>query len=712
VVDRLFPARSGRRLIVALIAVVVLITGSQYLAFAQTSPRRLQYGGSVTDTLNAESFAQVYSFVAAVGDQVTVVASSQADDLTLGVLLTDATGQVVAQSTDAASREATVEDVTLANAGTYYITVARGNSTGEGTFQLTLTGTSAAAPSTVNVSGIQVQLTWGSGDDFNVEVRDPQGGAVNRRTPTVASGGNLAQDVNSVCDQATTQNPTETIAWPNGAVPGGSYEVIVYYNQACVQPVASRSFTLTITVNGTALAPITATLNANQQYVTSFVINSPTSVTLNQGGDPVEAALNLIAYRDEILAPATLTNNQGTGTITNANSADAWSFQGQANTVVSVDMAATSGSLDTFLILLGPDGIPVASNDDANADSRNSTILNAQLGVTGRYVILATRFGLSVGGTEGGYSVTLRLGGGTINNVVSTPVPGATAQATVASNTAATTTDANGDGLPDGVIEMLLRWDTRADLRLLVRDPQGRVLYADNPRPLDGGILEQQGNLNCASTVNNPQTYAYWPGTRINPGVYEVQIWVASECNDQIQPNFSLGLKVNGKDVTTVQTRPDFGVRRAHYVFSFTVADNGDATASEGGIFYGDFAQDLGSVADQLASAQLLEYGRPVTGTIDNTTPYVIYTFNANQGDQIRLSLRTIRGTLDPFMYLLDGAGQPLTQNDDVTVGRDVNSRIDIEIQVSGTYTVIATRYGAGFGGTTGTYEMSLALRR
>ncbi|MBX3084900.1 MAG: PPC domain-containing protein [Anaerolineae bacterium] len=709
-VDRLFPARSGRRLLVALIAVVILITGSQYLAYAQTNPRKLQYGGSATDTLSAEKFAQVYSFDASVGDKVTIVATSQADNLTLGLLLTDATGQVVAQTTDTAAKEARLADVTIPTAGTHYITVARGGD-GEGNFELSLTGTSAAAPSTVEVSGIEVNLAWASSDDFNLEVRDPRGGAVNFRTPSVQSGGRLAQDVNGSCVNTTSQNPNETISWPAGNVPGGSYEVIVYYNQACAQPAAPRSFTLTITVNGTALAPITSTLRADQQYVTSFVIASPTNVTVGQGGDPLEAALNLIAYRDEILSPRTLNNNQGVSTITNTNPVDAWSFQGEANEVVSVDMIASSGSLDTFLILIGPTGIPVASNDDANANTRNSTILNFQLPAAGNYVVLATRFGLQLGGTEGSYTLTVTRGGGTVNNVVNTPVPGATAIA-LPTTAAGTTVDANNDGLPDGIIEMLLRWDTRADLRLLVRDPQGRVLYADNPRPLDGGILEQQGNLNCTNTVNTPQTYAYWPGTRINPGVYEVQVWVASDCSDQIQPNFSLGLKVNNKEVTTVQNRPDFGVRHAHYVFAFTVADNGDATASEGGIFYGDFALDIGSVADKLTSAQLLEYGRPVTGTLDGTTPFVIYTFNANKGDQIRLSLRTIRGTLDPFMYLLDGAGQPVTQNDDVVVGRDINSRIDYEVQVSGTYTVIATRYGAGFGGTTGTYEMSLALRR
>ncbi|MBX3064993.1 MAG: PPC domain-containing protein [Anaerolineae bacterium] len=707
-IHRLLSAHIGRRLIIAMIMLALIAVGisGSGAVLAQTS-RRLQYGQNVTGTFDAQAFAQVYSFNAARGDVVSVTATSQTDGLTLGVVLTDSTGETVASSEGSTNAEVNLSNVEIATAGTYYITVVGSGAATEGTFTLGLAGqTATSAPESVDVSGVNVTLNWSSNDDFNLEVRDPQGGAVNFRTPTVNSGGALQGNVNGECSNATANSPTETISWPAGSVPGGSYEVLVYFNQACTTPAQPRQFTLTISVNGQDLAPIQGTLQQGQQYVTSFVIAGADNVTIGNGGDPVEAALNLIAFRDLILAPSALTNNQGTGTINSQNPAEAWSFQGTANEIVTIDLAATSGSLDTFLILIGPDGIPVASNDDANADTRNSQILNKQLTADGRYVILATRFGLGIGGTEGGYSVTLTSGSQSVG--AGTPV--ATANPGTATGGTTVAQDTDGDGLPDGSIEVLLRWDTRADMRVLIRDPQGRVLYADNPNPIDGGVLYQQGNFNCANTVTNPQTYAYFPGTRPIDGTYEVQVWVFNDCNSQIQPNFSLTMSANNQQFFTTTARPDFSVRKNHYVVAFTVS-NGTAVAGEGGTFYGDFGLDIGSIADQMATATLLEYGRPVQGEISATSPFVVYTFNANAGNNIQITERATRGTLDTFLYLLDPNGNPITQNDDVTPGRDTNSQIQYTIPATGQYYIVASRYGVRYGGTLGSYELALSLR-
>jgi hypothetical protein len=693
-------------MVTALVLIAAGISGGGAALAQGDSPRLLQYGQNVTGTLDAQTFAQVYSFQGSRGDVVSVTATSQTDELTLGVLITDATGAVIAASDGSSNAEVTLENVQITSTGTYYITVVGAGTAAEGTFTLGLAGDSTSAiPSNIQVDGINITLNWASNDDFNVEVRDPQGGAVNFRTPEVPSGGALQSNINGGCEDTTADNPTETISWPTGIVPGGSYEVLVYFNQACTTPAQIRQFTLSITVNGQTFDPIQGSLREGQQYVTSFVIAAPDNITVGSGGDPIEAALNLIAFRDTIIAPQALSNGNGIGEITSQNPAEAWSFQGNANDVVTIDMAATTGSLDTFLILIGPDGIPVASNDDANADTRNSQILNKQLTATGNYVVLATRFGLAIGGTEGEY--TLSVIGGTQTVASGTPV--ATANATTGTTTTIAT-DTDGDGFPDGNIEILLRWDTQADMRLLVRDPQGRVLYADNPNPIDGGILFQQGNFNCANTVTNPQTYAYWPGARPIDGAYEVQVWVFNECNTQIQPNFSLSISVANQQIFTTTARPDFGVGKDHYVVAFTVT-NGVAEAGEGGTFFGDFGLDIGSVADQLATAQVLEYGRPVTGQIDTTTPFVIYSFSANAGNNIQIALRTARGTLDPFLFLLDPNGNALTQNDDVTPGRDTNSQIQYTIPATGQYYIVATRYGVRFGGTNGSYELALSLR-
>jgi hypothetical protein len=61
------------------------------------------------------------------------------------------------------------------------------------------------------------------------------------------------------------------------------------------------------------------------------------------------------------------------------------------------------------LFLIDPNGIEIARNDDANADTRNSLINRLTLAANGRYYILATHFGAIYGGTTGPYTISLQI---------------------------------------------------------------------------------------------------------------------------------------------------------------------------------------------------------------------------------------------------------------------------------------------------------------
>jgi hypothetical protein len=310
---------------------------------------------------------------------------------------------------------------------------------------------------------------------------------------------------------------------------------------------------------------------------------------------------------------------------------------------------------------------------------------------------------LQIGGTEGGYGLTLTRASEVAAGTVA-PTAVAVAEGTPVPN------DANNDGLLDGSIEVLLTWNTRADMRLLIRDPQGRVVFSDRPAPTDSGILAEQGNFNCGTTSITPRSYAYWPTGRLTPGTYEVQTWVFNECGDQVQPVFRLAVRVRGQEVINVSDRPDFSLRRHHFVTSFTVDSAGVATKGEGGTFFSEFVQDFPTGAALLTTAATLEYGRPLVGTIDSATPQALYSFEANAGDRVRVQMRATQGNLDCFLYLLDSNGTLIAVNDDVTSGTDTNSRIEQAISTAGRYTVVASRYGARFGGTSGGFEISLTL--
>jgi hypothetical protein len=114
------------------------------------------------------------------------------------------------------------------------------------------------------------------------------------------------------------------------------------------------------------------------------------------------------------------------------------------------------------------------------------------------------------------------------------------------------------------------------------------------------------------------------------------------------------------------------------------------------------FAQDATPVPDGT-----LAYGVPVTGTLDSDTPSANYTFDAQRGEVIAISLSVTSGDLDPLLYLLDAAGNVLAGGD------DSEGSLAIEIEAlrmpdSGTYTLIVARFGYGVGTTQGEYQLSL----
>src|SRR5690606_18376752 len=120
-------------------------------------------------------------------------------------------------------------------------------------------------------------------------------------------------------------------------------------------------------------------------------------------------------------------------------------------------MNATTCSLDTLLPLLDSAGNVIGSNDDQAEGQTDSTTSNFRLFADETYTIVATRYGKDVGGTEGNYTLLLTGPSGDLPEEVLNL------------------------GLPRGVVEIALSWNTNADLQLLVRDPRGDSVFDDTP---------------------------------------------------------------------------------------------------------------------------------------------------------------------------------------------------------------------------------------
>jgi uncharacterized protein YfaP (DUF2135 family) len=712
--------RHRERLWLPLCLIIILATAAA--VFAQgAGARALEPGTPVTGTLDAGSIAQVYRIEGAAGDSFALTALNEAG-VPLAIVVTNAQGEQIAQAADEdIDGELVVESLSLPSDGSFYITVFKAGginavssvdftlvadalpvsatpeaeASSEPTAQPTAvpeqttapestaeatTETTISAGQVVTTSGLQVSLAWDSVDDLDLEVRDPVGGSLYWETPTVASGGTMSANVNQGCANTTAETPTETAAWSPGGVPTGSYEVLVYFQEACAGE-NPATFTLTPIVDGVTLGPVVGTLGVGQVYVASFDLSDDGTAALNpQNGIVEEEALPASAADILALATPIEVGTSATSAITNEQPFQAYSFEAAANDLVSITMEAQSGSLDTYLLLLDGSGSVIRFNDDQGDGFTDSALNSVLLPEAGTYTIVATRYAKELGGTEGDYVLTL--------------------------STQATNLSEEFANLPAGSLEVRLIWPegTNADLQLLVRDPSGDAVYDDVAQIRSGGQLAAAGNVNCAVPDGTPFSYIYWP-ENVTPraGSYEVEVWFQSDCGDTVTPvRFNLYITYNGQEIFTDSAAPQLNER---YLTSFTIAADGSAQAGQGGVIQG--VQDLDYSAE-IESAIAIESDAPVNGSITPENKFDLYTFTAAAGDIVNVGMNNTSGILDTYLYLIGPSGTVVSENDDAVAGDNTNALIaNLTLPEDGPYIIIATHFGGVYGGTTGTYTLT-----
>jgi uncharacterized protein YfaP (DUF2135 family) len=557
----------------------------------------------------------------------------------------------------------------------------------EGTFELTLdvvgesetpTTTIDTATQLLTTSGIQVTLVWDTTADLDLEIRDPIGGSLRWATPEVPSGGRFVGNINQGCEVVTADSPSEQASWLPGGVPTGSYEILVYFQRDCEETGESVTFTVTSVIDGETLESVESTLLPNEVFITSFDIASDGTVTSGASGVAPDGALSSAA--DGVLDSADEIT-RGTPVqdiITNEQPFQAYTFTGQANDVITITMNATSGSLDPLLYLLDANGNLIDLNDDAEEGVTNAAIRDRLLVTGGIYTVVATRYGQDIGGTEGGFELTIT--GPTAN------VP----------------TEVLALDLPDGVIEVSLVWDTNADLQLLVRDPQGESVYDDDPDIPSGGRIAASGNVNCSIAEGTPVSYIYWPEGRLPAGSYEVEVWYQNQCNDSSPVRFTLTISVNDVVIHSDVVQPLPGER---YLTSFTIGVDGAVTPSDGGIIGGSETLNYQAELDE---AQTLSGGQTITGSITPDNKFDVYVFEGSAEDVVTIGMQATSGTLDTTLFLIGPDGTEIAQNDDAVPNETTDSLIsNFTLPDDGQYIIIASHFGTLFGGTTGVYSLT-----
>lgn len=706
-----------------LVLMVVFLFAS--LALAQDDGTRvLTPGLTAQGAIDAENPAQVFTFDATAGAVASVSVTGQ-NGLLLTVLLTDAQGATVGQTAEVDELGQTIlSDVVIPLTGTYYVTVfpAAGTETAtEGQFLITLTltgdggavadaeATATTAPQVetpqpeatesreyrvgqVVASGITVNLNWDTPDDLNLQVRAPNGETLFWDSRTTTDNGSFEFDVNGLCEVISESGNTETAQWPAGPVSTGSYEILVYYRQSCTEVANPVDFTVDIVANGVALPQVVGTLqppppDEANVYISSFSVDAEGNVSAGESG-PYTDTLVLTVPVQEILDYPAQPVAQGVpveGLITNAQSYETYTYQGTSGEIVSITMQATSGNLDTLVLVLDSVGNVIDGNDDLDFAVNTDSGLNVFLPTTDTYTIVATRYGKTVGGTEGNYVLTV-------------------SDETTAAALPQSIQDLN---LPTGDVEVIVTWNTNADLRLLVRDPFLDSVYNDNPTVNSGGRLENSfSNLNCNLAQGTPLAYVYWPEGFLRIGGYEIDIWNRNTCDDPTPTRFTLYVTVQDQLVHTATGTLQLD---DHFITNFRILDtSGTTDAGLGGILGGAETLDF---QGELANAPVLASGQTRTPpAIGPNNVFDVFAFDAQPGDLVTVEMLSL-SNLDPWLFILNPAGVQIAENDDSE--GSVSSLIsNLTITEEGRHYIIASRFGTIYGVTEGQYQISLRIDR
>ncbi len=695
----------GWRLVIGVALALLLL----FPALGQEESRVLTDDAPVAGVLDEQAASASYVFDAGADASATISLDNVVGSA-LTLLLSDINGSEIARASQSGENGAAISDVALENAGRYFVFVhfAPGAAIASTSFDISVSfaGDSAQAAAAVQQApqanelillgaGIEASLSWNGAADLNLEVRDPTGQALHWNSRTTDNGGSFGFDANGLCEVISPE-PVETALWQPGFVSTGSYEVIIYYKQACDALTATVFFDLEVRVDGVAIGNVNQALTPTGQtgqnvYVTRFEVAADGSGVLRQGGPNPDASLTLLPggydFASDQASPI-LRDVPVTGFISNARPFATYAFVAAADEIVSINMEAIGPSLDTLLQIVDPAGKVVYVNDDAFVGNTNSVIANARLLNSGTYAIVATRYAKENGGTVGRFQLTLT---------------GAT------SDVAGQLSDLN---LPQGDVEVSLFWSSGADLQLLVRDPSGESVFDDIPVVSSGGVLQLAGNVNCvpAATVS-PVSYIYWAPGSLRPGAYEVEVWYQNACAELPPPtDFTLRIEVMGQVVADAREFPQPGQR---FVTNFTVQPNGSASAGEAGFI--DAGSSTLSYQDQVLDAPEILSGEPVTGVIGADNAFDLYQFFGVAGETVEIRMEAATQTLDTNLYLLSPSGREIAANDDANPvllgasGRTTDSLISgFVLTENGPYAIIATRYANQYGGTIGFYTLTL----
>ena len=361
---------------------------------------------------------------------------------------------------------------------------------------------------------------------------------------------------------------------------------------------------------------------------------------------------------------------QGDSTLPSGEFVDDYTFTGRQGQRVVVRMS--SGALDPYLIISGPNGFQ-RDNDDGAQGSKDA-VLDVTLPANGTYRVRATTY---QSGERGAYTIAVSDGAGTPQQATPAPTQ-ASAAGTIAVGQSINGALAAGDTrLQSGEFQDTYRLQGRRGQQYVIRlratafDPYLIVRGPNNLSQDNDDDESERGSRNSRVVVTMPADG-------------ELRITATSY---QSGDSGAYTISVEGPG------GPNGGAN--------TVASNGD-----GGI--GNAAQNRGPARPATAiTVGSVTNGALASGdsTLRSGEFYDSYTFQGRRGQAVDIRLSST--AFDPYV-MIAGPNNFSQQNDDDAEGgqNNKNSRLLVTLPADGQYRIQATSYQSG---ERGAYRLSVA---
>lgn len=343
-----------------------------------TESLTISYGDTVSGTISDATPRILYSFTGSAGDIVNIRMNQESGDLDPYLRLLDAEGiSLIENDDDLTSRDSYIEAFELPSDSTYTIVATRFQEelgTLQGDFVLILTSGEQAEP-TAETPITGSSLAYG----------DTVSGTITQETNLLAytfegSAGDLVtirmnMTQGSLDSYLILRDPNGETLTENDDDPNGIRDSLIEAHELPVD----GTYTIIATRFQQELG------GTEGDFELTLEAETPTG-----DGSPDTNPTPIMLVQPEIAAQVNL-DSSAEGEINNQQQVAYYGFNGMAGQVINILTTQVDSGLDIMMMLLDPNGKPIAYNDDSSRFSNEPFLDNITLPVDGQYLIFVAR---------------------------------------------------------------------------------------------------------------------------------------------------------------------------------------------------------------------------------------------------------------------------------------------------------------------------------